>query len=293
MARATYITITPGQEDLYWGGLKVGDRYVFARVVRKNVFFNRVKIAGLKLKSFLPQISALWAGFSAGEKAAWKSVDPRPHPNGWRCFVADQSQRIKLGLAGVATPNALHQDSVGAINIVAPAEEAKLIQVHPSQYWVNTKISGKKNMYQPVSVTELLFLPLKITINYKSDLTSIGAGSFCKFYARVRHFYQGINRDTDIVIDIPLSINWASQNITLSNVLGEVSSYNLYIHLYKVRGTLLFDNVKAEHGGQNWVRDPYSKNIAQQFTRAFYQIPKNWAAEVLPAGADYDSIYPE
>ena len=58
-------------------------------------------------------------------------------------------------------------------------------------------------------------------------------------------------------------------------------------------GTFLFDDVKAEHTGQNWARDPYCKNIAQQFTRAFYQVPKSWAALILPAGADYDSIYPE
>lgn len=293
MARATYIEIPDLEIEKYWGGLKVGDRYNFSRVVRKNAFFSKAKIAGLNAKSYLPIIKELWAGFSDAEKLAWKTTDAHPRKHGWRAFVADQSQRIKLGLAGVATPSALHQDLVGAINIVAPADEAKLIQLHPSQYWVNTKIAGKKNMYQPVSVPELLFLPIKITINYKSDLISTGAGSFCKFYARVRHFYQGVNRDTDVVIDIPLSSAWGSQNITLSNVLGEVSSYNLYIHCYKVRGTLLFDNVKSEHGAQNWVRDTYCKNIAQQFTKAFYQIPKNWASEILPVGADYDSIYPE
>lgn len=292
MARATYIEIPEPQIEKYWGALKPGDRYVFARVVRKNVFFSRAKIAGLKLKTFLPAIKVLWAGFTAGEKAAWKSIDPHPRKHGWRTFVADQSQRIKLGLSGVATPNSFHQDLVGAINIEAPAEETKLIQIHPSQYWVHVKVSGKKSMYQPVSVTELLFLPLKISINYKSDLTSTGAGSFAKFYAIVRHFYQGQNLDTNLEINIPLVSDWASQNITLSNVLGEVSSYNLFIHLYKVRGTFLFDNPKSEHAAQNWTRDPYCKNIAQQFTRAFYQIPKNWAAVSLPAGADYDSYYP-
>lgn len=292
MARATYIEIPEPQIDLYYGGLRPADRYVFSRVVRKNVFFSRAKIAGLKLKTFLPQIAILWAGFTSEQKANWKSVDPGAHPNGWRCFVADQSQRIKLGLSGTATPNSYHQNLVGAINIEAPAEETKLVQLHPSQYWVNTRITGKKSMYQPVSVTELLALPLKITLNYKSDLTSTGAGSFAKFYAEVRHFYQGQNLETNLEISIPLSSAWASQNITLSSLLGEVSSYNLYLHLYKVRGTLLFDNPKAEHGAQNWVRDPFCKNIAQQFTRAFYQIPKHWATVTLPAGADYDSIYP-
>lgn len=293
MARATYVEIPEAQIDLYWGALQPGDRYVFSRVVRKNVFFSREKIAGLTLKSYLPVIKELWAGFTTEQKATWKSIDPHPQKHGWRTFVADQSKRIKLGLPGTATPNSYHQDMVGAINIEAPAEEAQIVQLHPSQYWVYTKVYGKKSMYQPVSVTELMALPLKITINYKSDLVSTGAGSFAKFYAEVRHFYQGQNLDTNLEIDIPLSSGWATEDITLSSVLGEVSSYNLYIHLYKVTGTLLFDNVKAEHSAQNWVRDIYCKNIAQQFTRAFYQIPKNWAASILPAGADYDSIYPE
>jgi len=292
MARATYIEIPEAQVDLYWSALRPGDRYLYSRVVRKNVFFSRAKIAGLKLKTFLPQIKDLWSAFSGEQKANWKAIDPHPHKHGWRTFVADQSQRIKLGLEGTATPNTYHQDLVGAIDIQAPAEEVKLVQLHPSQYWVYTKISGKKAMYQPVSVTELMALPLKITINYKSDLTSTGEGSFVKFYAQVRHFYQGQNLDTDLVINIPLVSDWASQNITLSSVLGEVSSYNLYLHIYKARGLFLFDNPKAEHSGQNWVRDPYCKNIAQQFTRAFYQIPKHWAAITLPAGADYDSYYP-
>lgn len=273
MARATYILIPPGQEDIYWGALQPGDRYVFSRVVRKNVFFSREKIAGLKLKSFLPQIKTLWAGFTAGQKADWKAADSHPHKHGWRTFVADQSQRIKLGLPGTATPNIYHQDLVGAIDIEAPAEETKIIQVHPSQYWVNTKVSGKKSMYQPISVTELLALPLKITISYKADLTSTGAGSFVKFYARVRHFYQGQNLDTDLVIDIPLSSAWASQNITLSSVLGEVSSYNLYIHCYKVRGTLLFDNVKSEHAAQNWVRDTYCRKHRSNIHQGFLSNP--------------------
>jgi len=293
MARATYVEIPEAQIDSYWGALQPGDRYTFSRIVRKNVFFSREKIKGLLARSYLPAIKEIWAGFTTEQKAAWKSVDPHPQKHGWRTFVEDQSQRIKYGLPGVSTPSIYHNGLVGAINIVEPADEAKLVQLHPSQYWVYTKVTGKKSMYQPVSVTELLYLPLKITISYKSDLESTGDGSFVKFYATVRHFYQGQNLDTDLVIDIPLVSEWASQDATLSSVLGEVSSYNLFIHLYKVRGTFLFDNVKAEHSAQNWARDPYCKNIAQTFTRAFYQIPKHWASVILPAGADYDSYYPE
>jgi len=292
MVRVTYLTISESQVEKYWGQLQAGDRYISSRVVRKNVFFSRAKIKGLTARSYLPIIKDLWANFTDEQRQAWKDIDSHSQQHGWRTFVADQSKRIKFGYGGTATPNQYHQDMVGAINVESPAEECKIVQLHPSQYWVNTKVSGRKNMYQPVSVTESLALPLKITINFKSDLTSTGSGSFAKFYALVRHFYQGVNRETALEIDIPLQNAWTSDNITLSEVLGAVSSYNLYIHIYKARGTLWFDNVKAEHGGQNWVRDPYCKKIAQQFTRAFYQIPRHWAPITLPAGADYESVYP-
>jgi hypothetical protein len=58
-----------------------------------------------------------------------------------------------------------------------------------------------------------------------------------------------------------------------------------------LRGDLYIDNVKAEHSGQNWVRDTYCEDILQGFTKAFYQIPKHWAAVILPEGSMYDSIY--
>lgn len=292
MARTNYLDLPVGQENLYYSNLQSGDRFQFPRIVRKNKFFGRKKIAGLKAKSYLPTIKELWAGFTDQQKQDWKDVDPRPRQHGWRSFVADQSKRIKFGHAGVATPNEYHQDVVGGINIESPAEEVSIAQYHPASYYIRKKIQGTKNTYEPIQITEAVSLPLALSINYKSDLTSTGAGSFCKYFATVRHFYQGRDIDTDLEINIPLSGGWATLTNTLSLVLGEVVGYTLFIHLYKVTGTLLFDVVKAEHSGQNWCRDPYCKDISQIFTRAYYQVPKNWAPITLPEGTDYDSIYP-
>ena len=104
MARTNYLDIPAGQEEKYYGGLQSGDRFVFPRIVRKNAFFSRKKIANLKAKSYLPIISDLWAGFTDGQKSDWKDVDPHTKQHGWRTFVADQSKRIKLGSLGL-----LHQ----------------------------------------------------------------------------------------------------------------------------------------------------------------------------------------
>ena len=292
MARTNYLDLPAGQEDLYYSNLQSGDRFVFPRIVRKNKFFSRKKIKGLKAKSYLPAISELWGNFTDQQKQDWKDIDPRTRQHGWRMFVSDQSKRIKFDYPGTATPNEYHQNLVGGIDIESPAEEVKIAQYHPAYYYIRKKIQGTKNTYEPVMVTEQVSLPLEISINYKSDLTSTGAGSFCKFYATVRHFYQGRDIDTDLILDIPLSGGWATLNETLSVVLGEIVGYTLFIHLYKVTGTLLFDNIKAEHSGQNWCRDTYCKDISQIFTRAYYQVPKNWAPITLPTGTDYDSLYP-
>lgn len=292
MARTNYLDIPEGQEEIYYDGLKSGDRFVFPRITRKNKFFGRKKVAGLKAKTYLITIRDLWAGFSSAQKQAWKDNDQHAQQHGWRSFVADQSKRIKLGHAGVATPNAFHQDMVGGIDIESPAEEVKIAQFHPASYYIRQKVQGTKNTYEPIQITEEVSLPLALTINYKSNFTSTGAGSFIKFYAVVRHFYQGLDLDTNLEIDIPLIGGWATLTDTLSVVRGEIVGYTLFIHVFKARGTLLFDRVKAEHSGQNWVRDPFCKDVSQIFTRAYYQVPKNWAPITLPVGTDYDSIYP-
>ena len=164
-------------------------------------------------------------------------------------------------------------------------------------------------MYEPAEVEEDFAIPIELSICYKSDLVSTGEGSFAYFYASVRHLYQGENLNHDLVIDIPLSADWEKQTITLyqdhyygirgygmmsygQEFLGQAISYNLYLHLYKVTGTLLFDNVKATHSGSNWARDTYCKKIEQDFTRQFYQVPKNWGVITMPNGAGYLSIYP-
>ena len=292
MARTNYIDIPVGQEELYYNGVQSGDRFVFPRIVRKNKFFSRKKKSKLKARSYLTTIKEIWAGFTEQQKQDWKD-DPHDTQHGWRTFVADQSKRIKFDLVGTATPNEFHQDMVGAVNIESPAEEVLIAQYHPAAYYIRKKVQGTKNTYEPIQVTEEVSLPIDLSINYKSDLISTGAGSFCKFYATVRSFYQGRDIDTNLEIDIPLVGGWANLTNSLSVVLGEVVGYTLFIHLYKVTGTLLFDNVKAEHSGQNWVRDTYCRDISQIFTRAYYQVPKNWAPITLPEGTDYDSLYPE
>lgn len=293
MSRVTYVSLAPGQEELYYQALKPRDRFILSSVSKNKRFFSREKVAGLTRQSFLPAIAALWKVKSAAEKLAWKNAGAERGVSGWQAFIADQSQRIKFGLPGEATPSTKHQDYVGYINIEAPASEIKIAQHHPAQYWIEQKVAGTKSQYEPLSVEEKFYLPLDLTINIKSDLEAQSDASFAKYYADIRHFYQGQNLTSTLETDIPLSSDWTQITQNQANLRGEVSIYTLRIHLFSVRGWLMFDNPKSEHDAQNWTRDPYCKKIEQGFTRAFYQVEKAWSAETLPDGAEYYSAYPD
>lgn len=291
MAKVEYVDILPATSELYYRSLTAQDRFTHARITKKVTHFSRKKVKGLTQKSLLPQVAEAWALLSPAEKTAWTTAGAERNLNGWRLFVQDKCARIKNDLAGNATPTTLHQSWVGNLKIEAPASELKILQIHPIFYWVSKKVTGKKGMYVPTKVTEGFSLPLVLTLSYSSNLSSVGDGSFAKFYAVVWSSYQGVDRETVLEIPLDLVSNWKTVSDTLSSVIGYIVGYTLYFHLYNVRGDVYIDNVKATHSGQNWVRDTYCEDILQGFTRAFYQIPQNWSAETLPDGAFYDSIY--
>ena len=314
MARVSFIDLEPEQEDLFFSNLTPQDRFTSPRITQKVALFSIKRIKGLTQRSLLPQVAEAWGLLTEEEKAAWSSAGAECGLNGWRLFVQDKIIRIKNSIAGNATPNFLHQSWVGYLYIQSPASEIKIAQYHPRSYWVLQKVYGKKGMYVPVEITEDFSLPLSLELNYKSDLELVdlcvgafGVSEFAvsefgnevgpdeviaKFYAIVRSSYQGVDRFVNAEISLSLSSDWNNATVNLSSVQGYVIGYTLYFHLSNLRGTLWCDNIKAEHSGQNWVRDPYCKDLFEGFTRAFYQIPKHWVYVENPAGSEFGSIYP-
>jgi len=291
MAKTSYIDLLPAEEILFYRNLNPQSRFIHARLAKKNLLLSRKRIAGLTQRSLLPQVAEAWGLLSGPEKLDWGNAAAGQVKNGYNLFVQDKIIRIKNEMAGNATPSLLHQSWIGALTIEAPAAEIKIIQLHPRAYWTNHAVYGKKGMYEPVEVTEDFSLPLKISLNYRAELESSGPGSFAKFYAIVWSSYQGSDIDNELKIDLDLIDDWKNAEATLTNVAGYVVGYSLFFHLYNVIGTLYIDNVKAEHSGQNWVRDTFCKDIQQGFTKAFYQIPKHWVAVTLPSGSDFESYY--
>lgn len=291
MAQVSYVDLITAQKELYWRSLQPGDRYSFSRVRKKIALLSRRKKAGVSERSLLPQCSDAWALFTEEQKTAWSSAGGQTGLNGWRLFVKDKCLRIKNDLAGNSTPDLLHQALVGKIHIESPATSIKITQIHPRNYYVYKKIYGTKSQYQPVLITEDLALPFTLSLNYKADLEASGDNPSAKFYARFWYSYQGRNLQSDLEIPLDYFCDWQYAEAVLTSLISIVIRYDLYFELTDLQGDLYFDNVKAEHSGQNWVRDTYCNDINQGFTKNYYQIPKHWAGVNVPDGTYYESVF--
>lgn len=291
MAKTSYQDISTGLQEFYNKTLQSGDRFIAPRVIIKTLFLSRRRKKGLSQRSLLPTVSAIWNNFSELVKTSWSNAGAVCNLSGYKLFVKDQCLRIINELTGEATPSLVYQALVGKLHIEAPASALKITQLHPNEYWVSRPVPKKKGMREPVMITENFGLPLKIKISYKSNLTEYGGTAKARFYAVVISLYQGRKIENYLEIPFTLSQEWTTAEATLSNVVGRANSYALFIELENVRGDLYFDNVSSEHSGQNWARDPYCNDINEAFSKAFYQIPKNWAVINISEGCFFDSVY--
>jgi hypothetical protein len=221
--------------------------------------------------------------------------------------------RIVNELSVPGVPSLFHQGAIGKLHIGGAATGLEIIQMHPHFYYVNQKVVGFKNMYEPVLVAEYFALPITISLNYYSNCFPQAGIPDAKFYAKIWSSYQGV--DTFTLLEIPLCFTtffyygtgsyglseygfdadagegWIFAEATLSSVIGHIIAYDLFIKLENLQGDLYFDNIKAEHSSQNWCRDTFCEDINRAFTRAFYQIPKHWAAVDVPSGTYFESVY--
>jgi len=302
MAKITYIDIPPEMVDKYYGELSPTDRYYLARMTRKTKLFSRPRLASITARSMLPQVTAEWNAFSAETKNNWKLAGQKSGYSGWQTYLQDRVIMLKHAIAGLPEAGIERQGWVGYITIQGSATEMELIQFHPYAYWVLKKKSGTKSQYELIRLTENVTMPFKIGISYKADLELLGhqygEGQYgenqygdgwyiAEFYARIVTLKDGGKIDNYIQIRLNLNQEWTIAEETLSSISGTIYGYQLYIHLKNVAGTLEFDNVIAQHSGQNWARDKRCSNISRIFTRQYYNVPKHWLDIISPAGAYY------
>ena len=228
MAKTSYIDLLPELETQFFSGLQPGDRFQYSRVCRKNTLLSKKTKKGISQRSLLSEISTSWSLLSEAQKLSWSNAGAECNLNGWRLFVQDYCARRVNDLSGIATPSLLHQSWVGQLHIESPASEIKLVQIHPHFYYVQKKVLGKKSMYSPVMVSEDLQLPFTLGLNYSANLTSVGAGSFAKLYARFWYSYQGVNLYHDLEISLDFFTDWKSAEVTLNSLDTIVVRYDLY-----------------------------------------------------------------
>ncbi len=84
-------------------------------------------------------------------------------------------------------------------------------------------------MYVQMPIVEDFVLPLDISINYKSNLVSQGAGSFASFYAIIYSHYQGRTIETLCPINFDLISDWKTASLVVGEVLGQIRGYALTI----------------------------------------------------------------
>lgn len=291
MAKISYQEIPAELDTQYKKTLQSGDRFTFSRIRVKKIFSSRAKKKGLTEKSLIVLLAPVWATFDSATKLSWNNAGVVCGLTGFKLFVKDTGLRIKNEMAGYSVPSVLHQARFGRLHVEAPASNIKITQLHPLNYWVQKKVRGTRNQYEPVKVTESFDLPLDIKISYKANLTSAGANPSATFYCEVYSNYQGETIITPCTIFCVFNTDWCEATASISSVVGTVRGYSAFVRISDAVGDLYIDNIEINHSGLNWARDPFCNEIDQSFTKAFFQIPKHWEAVSVPDGAQFDSFF--
>ena len=273
--------------------MRVNDSRRYGSVAKHGYLMSKQKKRDVSTRSLLPEISALWQALDAPTKSAWALAGAESGYRGWNLFVQDTAYRLKYGVGGVATPSLLHQYKVGRLEILAPADQALLVQYHPEHYWKIQKVVGTKGQYIDVKVTERLALPYTFELSYRAELTPTSGTPIAKAYATIISSYQGRDIETEVGFEIDLSTGWQRENITITEALGVVRSYNIYLEFVDVRGWFEWDNLNSSHSGSNYGRDFRCSDVNNELTRVNYQIEKSWEELILPTGSAFDSVYPQ
>jgi len=292
MAKTETIEVPDELKLLQRQALEQSDRFLLSVVQGHKSLPSDARRKLIREQSLFGFLSPLWQALTTEEKDVWKSAGNYSSLTNWQLFISDNAARIRADLTLDIPPSDLWQVRAGHITIEAPASEIILKQSHPQKYWIAQKVVGaswKKNL---VYIEEIFGFPLEIGIRYKSNLVATGPTQSARYYASVRSSYQGVDRFTLAEVNFVPINDWTLVTATISGVIGHVIGYTLYIEIIGYTGELLFDNIRATHGGTNWALDPRCDEIDKTFSKAFAVVPPFWLADSLPSGSTFVSDYP-
>lgn len=291
MATVGTLEIPPELEAAWKEFLRVVSPKKYGSVAKKGHLLSKKAVRAVAARSLLPEIRDAWAGLTQAQRDAWGAAAQQNAQTGWRLFVQDTSYRLKYGLPGLSEPSLFHQYKVAHVDINAPASGVLLKQTHPPSYYKRRKVPGTKSSYEEVRVDEHFQLPLLFGMSYRTALTALNENARIEIYAVVKSSYQGRTIESETRIALPLSSDWARETALVTEVVGVVRSYELFIESRDCRGWFEFDNVISYHSGSNYARDARCNDVNNELTRLNYQVEKSWKEVYLPTGAAYDSIY--
>lgn len=291
MAKTSFQLVPPEILGTYKKALSSSDRFSVPSIRRKVSFLSRNTKKGLTQKSLFVELAPIWESFTPELRDAWESAGLINKTSGFKLFVQDTAKRRANDIEGYATPSDLHASEIGLMRLEAPSSHLKILQIHPNEYWVSRKVKGTRNQYEPKFIHEGLSFPFSLGVSYKTSLSVVGPNPRARMYAVFNTSYQGRTLEEKLEISFDFVSDWQRATGSIVKTFGLARSYTVFFELYDVRGDLFFDNVEILHSGFNWARDPFCNDIDQAFTKAFYQVPKHWAAEDLTNGAWFGSVY--
>lgn len=303
MARVESIETPDELKNLYNSALEKRDRF-FLGVVQghkrlpskaQKKLLSRPSVVNSPIEgrgSLFRYLSPLWRGLTPTQKNVWKQASAFSSLTNWQLFISDNAARIRNSLTLEVPPSDLWQVRAGRLLIESPASEIILKQEHPLDYFVAQKVVGQSWKKELVLIQEIFSFPLTLEIRYKSDLSSTGPTQSVRYYAKVWSSYQGEDIFTDFSIDLDPSTDWEKKTLEISKPRGIIIGYTLFLEIVGYTGELLFDNIRAIHGGTNWARDPRCDKIEETFSKGFALVPPFWIPVSLPSGASFQSNYP-
>lgn len=292
MARTQTIETPDELKNQQRAAVEQRDRFVLGVCQSHKRLPSKVRKKLIREYSLFGFLAGFWRELSTAEKDTWRQAAAFSNLTNWQLFISDNAARIRDDLPLDVPPSDLWQVRAGRLLIESPATEIVLKQEHPQSYWVAQKVVGASWKRELVELTEVFSLPLDLEIRYKSDLTAEGGGQVARYMARVWTSYQGEDIFTDFAIDFSASTDWTLETLEITGLRGIIIGYTLYLEIRGYRGEVLFDNIRAIHGGTNWARDPRCDAIDETFQKAFAVVPPFWIPVELPDGAQFFSDYP-
>ena len=303
MALTNTITVPDELKNLSKKSLELRDRFILGAVQghrrepskNEKRLLKRVAIVNSPMEgrgSLFRYLKPLWQELTTEQKALWTTAGLISGLSNWQLFISDNAERIKNSLTTGVAPSNLWQVRAGRLLIQAPANVLILRQDHPQSYYIARKIVGSSYKNELVKLQENFGFPLTIGIRYKSNLVANGPVHVARYFARVWTSYQGEDIFTDYPINFTLVTDWTYSELEITGTRGIIIGYTLFLDIIGYRGELLYDNIRAVHGGTNWALDPRCDNISKIFTKGFALVPPFWIPVSAPTGAQYFSAYP-